>query len=165
MGELVRAFDAVYAKHPRARLLMVGDFEPELDPIDPDTERALNEHPGIRRTGFVHDVRPWASISDAFVLPSYREGLPNSLIEAGSMGLPSIATDINGCNEVIQPGKNGVLVPVRAVDPLRDAMLRMLEDTQHYEALKASSRPNVVARFDQAWFHQELIDYYRGVLG
>lgn len=165
VGELVRAFEAVYAKHPRARLLMVGDFEPELDPVDPDTERALNEHPGIRRTGFVHDVRPWASISDAFVLPSYREGLPNSLIEAGSMGLPSIATDINGCNEVIQPGKNGVLVPVRAVDPLRDAMLRMLEDPEHYEALKASSRPNVVARFDQAWFHQELIDYYRGVLG
>ena len=162
--ELVRAFDAVHRTHPHAKLLMVGDFEPDLDPVDAETAAALDGHPGIRRTGFAHDVRPWASIADVFVLPSYREGLPNSLIEAGSMGLPSIATDINGCNEVIVPGENGVLVPVRDATTLQAEMARMIADPNHFAELTAASRPSVVRRFDQRWFHGELIRYYQDLL-
>lgn len=158
--ELVEAFDAVHRVHPHAKLLMVGDFEPDLDPVNAATAHALDHHPGIRRTGFAHDVRPWASIADVFVLPSYREGLPNSLIEAGSMGLPSIATDINGCNEVIVPGENGVLVPVRDGGRLRDEMQRMIDDPLHFAKLRAASRPSIVRRFDQRWFHGELVKYY-----
>lgn len=56
-------------------------------------------------------MRPWLAASDVLVFPSYREGFPNVVIEAGAMDLPSIVSDINGCNEIIVDGENGIIVP------------------------------------------------------
>lgn len=149
IDELVHAFTGLAGDHPNAKLLLVGDYEPELDPVSPQADDAIHNHPQLVKTGFVRDVRPFLALSDVFVLPSYREGLPNSLIEAGSMGLPSIATDINGCNEVIAEGDNGVLVPAKDAVALEREMRRMLEDPEHRDALRAASRPSIVARFSQ----------------
>lgn len=158
--ELVTAFTRIAEDTPNAKLLLVGDYEPELDPVSPPVDDAIRNHPGIVKTGFVNDVRKFMAISDVFVLPSYREGLPNSLIEAGSMGLPSIATDINGCNEVIVPGENGVLVPAKNTDALEAAMRDLLE-TKTRNALAKKSRPSIVARFSQDYFWPELLATYR----
>jgi glycosyltransferase involved in cell wall biosynthesis len=99
------------------------------------------------------------------VLPSYREGLPNSLIEAGSMGLPSVATDINGCNEVVIPGENGDLVPKKDARSLEAAMRRMIEDPTYRETLQRKSRESIVARFAQReYFWPELLKVYQGFL-
>lgn len=150
--ELVAAFTRLVGDHPSAKLLLVGDYEPELDPVAPPVDEAIRTHPAIVKTGFVRDVRPYLGIADVFVLPSYREGLPNSLIEAGSMGIPSIATDINGCNEVIVPGDNGVLVPKKDAAALEHEMRRMIDDPKHRERLKKQSRPSIVRRFSQTDF-------------
>lgn len=163
--ELVTAFTRLSDDHPSARLLLVGDYEPELDPVSPEVDEAIRTHPMLVKTGFVSDVRRYMAISDAFVLPSYREGLPNSLIEAGAMGLPSIATDINGCNEVIVPGENGVLVPAKDPQALEHEMRRMLDDPAHRAALRAASRPSVVRRYSQDILWPELHRLYQRLLG
>jgi glycosyltransferase involved in cell wall biosynthesis len=163
--ELITAFTRLAKDHPKARLLMVGDYEPELDPLSPEVDNAIRNHPGITETGWVNDVRPYIALSHCFVIPSYREGLPNSLIEAGSMGLPSVATDINGCNEVVIPGANGDLVPKKDAAALEAAMRRMIEDPTYRETLQRKSRESIVSRFAQReYFWPELLKVYQGFL-
>lgn len=161
--ELVTAFTRIAAEHDDVKLILVGDYEPHLDPVSPVVDDAIRHHPGIVKTGFVSDVRPYMALSDVFVLPSYREGLPNSLIEAGSMGLPSIATDINGCNEVIVPGENGTLVPAKNMSALENAMREMLDDETRV-GLAERSRPSIVQRFSQSVFWPELLTVYEKLL-
>ena len=163
--ELVTAFTKLAKDHPKARLLMVGDYELELDPLSPEVDDAIRNHPGITEAGWVSDVCPYMALSHCFVLPSYREGLSNSLIEVGLMGLPSIATDINGCNEVIVPGDNGDLVPKKDAVALEAAMRRMIEDPSYRETLQRKSRESIASRFAQAeYFWPELMKVYEGFL-
>jgi len=116
--ELVLAF----LKLPEsAVLLLVGGVD-ETAPIDYECQQVINGHPRIYALGFQSDIRPALKLSNVLVLPSYREGFPNVVLQAGAMCLPVIATDINGCNEVVRPGFNGWLVPVRDVGALADAM-------------------------------------------
>lgn len=164
LGELVRAFDAVHRDAPHTRLMLVGDPEPELDRLPADVVQALERHPGIVRTGFAADVRPLVAAADVFVLPSYREGLPNSLLEAGAMGLPAVTTDINGCNEVVRDGDNGRLVPAKDAAALQ-AALRELLDPARRGALAARARPSVVERYDQRDFWRRIEGYYLSLLG
>ena len=101
MNELVSAFKAANQLYPHIRLLLVGVPEPELDPLLPQTITEIESNPHIIAAGFQRDVRPYFAISDVLAFPSYREGFPNVVMQAGAMGLPCIVTDINGCNEII----------------------------------------------------------------
>ena len=103
INELVEAFCRLYEERPEVRLNLVGFFEENLDPVSEETHRMIEENPNIimagERTG--DDlVRSYAE-ADCFVFPSYREGFPNTVLEAGAMGLPCIVTDINGSREII----------------------------------------------------------------
>ena len=100
--ELTEAFSRLYDKYRNIELLLVGPFEKDLDPIPERTEKAIISHPAINHVGFQSDVRPWLEKSDILAFPSYREGFPNVVLQAGAMGLPCIVSDINGCNEIIK---------------------------------------------------------------
>ena len=95
--ELAWAMRQLSNSHPRARLLLVGPFESELDPLEGDNEQFFREDKSVKYVGYQTDVRPFLAAADALVFPSYREGFPNVVLQAGAMGLPSIVTDINGC--------------------------------------------------------------------
>src|SRR5690606_3688886 len=99
INELVAAFRGLEV--PQAKLLLVGALETELDPLRPETVAEINANPNIIAVGFQKDVRPYFAVSQALVFPSYREGFPNVVMQAGAMGLPGIVSDINGCNEII----------------------------------------------------------------
>src|SRR5690606_28157874 len=99
INELVSAFSNL--KGHNAKLLLVGTFEEELDPLLPETLNDIESNNNILSVGWQSDVRPYLAIANALVFPSYREGFPNVVMQAGAMGLPSIVTDINGCNEII----------------------------------------------------------------
>ncbi|MCB9521457.1 MAG: glycosyltransferase family 4 protein [Myxococcales bacterium] len=163
--ELVDAFTKLHVDHPDTRLVLLGDYERDLDPLSPATDAAIQAHPAIVTPGWVDDVRPTMAYADVYVLPSYREGLPNSLVEAGAMSLPAIATDINGCNEVIVPGENGLLVPVRDARALESAMRSLVEDRARHADMRARARTSVLARFSQPYFYGELVSAYHRVLG
>ena len=150
INELVEAFTRLTRQLPDTRLLLIGPYEPELDPIRPETSAAIESHPAIEAAGPQNDVRPWLAAADCAILASYREGFPNVVIEAGAMGLPQIVTDINGANEIIIEGKNGLIIPPKNVEALYQAMQRMATDTRLRETLAADARPLIASLFEQS---------------
>ncbi len=122
INELMEAFDKLYKEEQNIYLIIVGEQESKLDPINDFSLYVLNNHPNVINTGNQKDVRPFYRDADALVLPTYREGIGMVLIEAGAMGLPSITTDIPGCNEVIIPGVNGDLIPAKNSEMLYEKM-------------------------------------------
>jgi glycosyltransferase involved in cell wall biosynthesis len=103
MNELMRAFQRLSERYPNVRLVLVGSFEDSLDPVSEESKRIIQENPNIETPGSKYGddlIRSYAE-ADCFVFPSYREGFPNTVLEAGAMGLPCIVTDINGSREII----------------------------------------------------------------
>jgi glycosyltransferase involved in cell wall biosynthesis len=104
---------------------------------------------GITWLGHVDDIPGLLAQTDIFVLPSYREGLPKSLIEAAACALPLIATDAPGCREVIQHEVDGLLVPVRDAAAIVAAIRRYLENPEFAARLGAAAREKALSQFDE----------------
>ncbi len=149
INELVNAFKQIQNKRSKIKLLLVGSYEQELDPLNESTLLEIQNNSGIISAGYQEDVRPYYTVSHCLVFPSYREGFPNVPMQAGAMGLPSIVTDINGCNEIITHEFNGLIIPPKNVDAIEKAMLRIMEDKVLYQKLKSNARESIVSRFDQ----------------
>jgi glycosyltransferase involved in cell wall biosynthesis len=167
INELVRAFSQIGRNTDRVvpvKLLLIGPLEEHLDPLHPETLEEIKNNPDILDLGFQKDVRPYFAVSEALVFPSYREGFPNVVMQAGAMGLPSIVSDINGCNEIIVEGQNGMIIPVKNSDKLKTAMEKMLSDTDLYQKLKINSRPMIQSRYEQSVIWNELLKEYKTLL-
>lgn len=165
INELVDAFARLNREIPATRLLLVGTREDALDPLRPATIDEISRNPAIEAVGRQADVRPWLAASDAMVFPSYREGFPNVVIEAGAMGLPAIVTDINGSREIVIEGRNGTVIPPRDADALLGAMRRFAAgDSGTLRAMAAEARPLVAARYEQTYVRRCLKDYYRQII-
>lgn len=164
INELVEAFKRLNSAYRDTRLLLVGSMEEELDPLLPSTLSEINNNPAIEAVGLQSDVRPWLAASDSLAFPSYREGFPNVVIEAGAMGLPSIVTDINGSREIIINGRNGVIIPPRNTDALYTAMQRMIIDQTFRDTLASRAREMVASRYEQSYVHRCLKEYYKEIL-
>ncbi len=164
INELVEAFCRLNRDIPDTRLILVGRYEPDLDPVKPETIKVIEEKDAIEAVGQQNDVRPWLAASDCFVLASYREGFPNVVIEAGAMGLPQIVTDINGANEIIIEGKNGTIVPSKDAEALYRAMKRMATDVGWRETFASNARTMIASRYEQSYVRQCLKDFYKEIL-
>ncbi len=161
INELVRAFLSLAI--PNCKLLLVGPYETE-DPLQPETLKAIQQNDSILSVGFQHDVRPYLVISDCLVFPSYREGFPNVVMQAGAMGLPSIVTDINGSNEIIIEGFNGTIVPAKNVTALSNAMIRIKEDETWRNQLQSNARSSIISRYEQELVWEALLIKYKEFL-
>lgn len=159
--ELVTAFTRLREKHTRLKLLLVGPYEHDLDPLPAHTLRAIAADKDIIQVDFQQDIRPWLLMSQVLVFPSYREGFPNVPMQAGCFHLPVIASNINGCNEIIQPEHNGLLIPVKDPAALEAAMERLYTDQPLYDRLKAQARQAILERYDQQYFWDLLLQEYR----
>lgn len=164
INELVSAFTELNREIPDTRLILVGEQESELDPLSPETMESISGCASIEAVGRQNDVRPWLAASDALAFPSYREGFPNVVIEAGAMGLPSVVTDINGSREIVSHGVNGVIIPTRDRDALLTAMRNMIGQREDTAKMAAAARPMVAGRFEQSFVRKCLKDYYREIL-
>lgn len=164
INELVSAFVHLYDRYDNIRLLLVGSYEKELDPIFSKTEELITNHPAIRFVGFQEDVRPFLVASDVLAFPSYREGFPNVVLQAGAMDLPAIVTDINGCNEIIIPDENGIIIPPRDVDALYKAMEYCLNHPDEVTRMAANARPLIASRYDQKIVWKALLEEYERLL-
>lgn len=149
INELISAFINVNKQFPQSKLLLVGEYEQKLDPLNTATILAITNHPNIIHTGFQKDVRPFLAISQVLVFPSYREGFPNVPMQAGAMGLPCIVTDINGCNEIIIHEQNGLIIPTKNYTALEEAMIRLMDDKNLRIHLSLNARESIVSRYDQ----------------
>ena len=160
INELVNAFFRLNKNYPDTRLLLVGPAEDDLDPVLPETQMAIEKEESIISVGSQKDVRPYYEASDALVFPSYREGFPNVVLEAGAMELPSIVTDINGSREIIEEGVNGVIVPPRDESALYEAMEDMVTHPEKVSKMSAKSRPMIAARYEQSFVRMNLKHFY-----
>ena len=164
INELVEAFKQVHEKFPATRLILIGPEERELDPLRDETIAEIENNPAIEAVGRQSDVRLWLVASDALVHPSYREGFPNVVIEAGAMGLPSIVTDINGSREIIIEGENGTIVPSKDIEALETAMEKFIKERESTKAMASKARNMAANRFEQGFVHKCLRDYYKEIM-
>lgn len=171
INELIQAFSKLTNDcHPElvegkvTKLLLVGPFENELDPLHPETIKEIQSNSNIISVGFQKDVRPYFALSDALVFPSYREGFPNVVMQAGAMELPSIVSNINGCNEIIIEGENGTIIPVKNANAIQTAMQKIMEDRSYYNQLKSNARPMIQSRYEQKVVWNALLEEYKMLL-
>lgn len=166
INELVEAFTLLHEKFQNTRLVLVGRYESDLDPVNQVTLDRIQSNPAIDAVGpqYGDDLLKEYIKANCFVMPSYREGFPNTVMEAGAMGLPSIVTDINGSREIIINEKNGLIVPPRAMQPLFEAMERMLIDNEARNKMAGNARRLIASRFERSFVQQCLIDYYKDIL-
>lgn len=161
INELVLAFDKLVKENKKAKLLLVGSQERELDPISQKTLSIMNSNKNIISVGFQKDVRPYFVISDTLVFPSYREGFPNVVMQAGAMGLPSIVSDINGCNEIISNDVNGKIIPVKEVAPLYSEMCFFINNPEYVLKLKKQSRNKITQSYQREVVWEALLHEYK----
>ena len=165
LGELVRAFRLLEHDGADVHLLLVGAEEPDGKPLSEATKHLIASSPRIHVSdGWQADVRPWYAAADALVHPSYREGFPNVVIEAGAMGLSSIVTDINGSREIIHDGTNGLIIPSHDEEALYEAMKRFATNPEVVHSMASTARDNVADRYEQDYVRQCIKGFYHRVL-
>ena len=163
INELIAAFLKLEFNSKKVKLLLVGPFENDLDPLNNETIKAIEEFNNIITVGFQRDVRPYFAISDALVFPSYREGFPNVVLQAGAMGLPCIVTNISGCNEIIIEGRNGTIIPVKNESAIFNAMIQLSSDKDYYSVLKSNARKMITSRYEQQVVWEALLAEYKSL--
>ena len=192
INELVAAFSKLIERKKakgegrNIRLVLVGWIEDHLDPVTPETRQLIDSMPEIEAVGPkpVSALLDYYAAADCFVFPSYREGFPNTVLEAGAMELASIVTDINGSREIIcktenlstsnnkyqilnnklDIRENGVVIPSKDVDALYEAMLWMMEHDEERETMGKRAREIVSERWEQGFVREKLYEFYREVL-
>lgn len=134
--------------HPEMECHLVGPLDSNPEAIDESEVLAWQEAGQVAWHGRLSDVRPAIAAAHVYVLPSYREGTPRSVLEAMSMGRPIITTDAPGCRETVREGVNGFLIPVRDAEALATAMERFLLEPERVAQMGAESRRIAVEKYD-----------------
>lgn len=166
INELMEAFSRLLKNKDNIRLILVGRYEENFDPVSELTFDRIQNTPQIEAAGekYGDDLLAYYAASDCFVFPSYREGFPNTVMEAGAMGLPCIVTDINGSREIIVNGKNGIIIPPRDTETLYAAMKNMIDDNALYIIMAGNARPMIESRFEQGFVRKCLLDFYDEIM-
>ena len=166
INELCEAFNHLHAEYPYTRLWLIGPYEDNLDPISKTARAIIDKGDGVYALGpkSGDDLLSYYAAADCFVMPSYREGFPNTVIEAGAMGLPSVVTDINGSREIICHGENGLIIPPKDPEALYEAMLKMVNDDENRECMSNNARGMIANRFEQGFVRKCLYDFYDEIL-
>ncbi|UII79921.1 glycosyltransferase family 4 protein [Flagellimonas sp. CMM7] len=162
INELINTFRELVVKFPKIKLLLVGAYEKDLDPIQKENENYIEQSESIITTGWQNDVRPFFSISNSLVFPSYREGFPNVVMQACSMGIPSIVTNINGCNELIKHGENGLIIPTKDSEKLKLAMIEIMN--KNISQVSNEIRQFMIDNYSRKFIHNEILKNYTSLL-
>lgn len=161
--ELVKAFlDSKIVNH--AKLVLLGSFEQELNPIDDQILRQIEDHPKIVQVEWTDHVSHYMAISDILVHASHREGFPNVLLEAGAMQLPIICSNIIGNKDVVSDRKTGLMFPVKKVDVLKDALEFAYVKREYMQQLAENLHQEIVSRYDRKVMHALILENYNKLL-
>lgn len=160
IGELVTAFRRLLDAGMNVYLLLVGPFEPERDPLPADVHEYIQQELRIKTVGYCAEPERYLSITDVFCLPSYREGFPNTVIEAAAMGIPTVGTKIVGLMDSVVDGETGILVPPRDVEALTDALSRMLGNESLRVRMGENASKRAHAMYDSTIVNKFLLDEY-----
>ncbi|GGZ30802.1 hypothetical protein GCM10007049_24640 [Echinicola pacifica] len=148
----------------RSKLVLLGDYEQELDPLDEDILRKIEDHPRIVQVGWSDHVEHYLAISDVLVHASYREGFPNVLLEAGAMQVPVICSDIMGNTDLIQNKKTGLVFPVKNLSVLKDALEFAYVKRDFMQDLADNLYKQVVENYDRKKMQALILEKYTKLL-
>jgi glycosyltransferase involved in cell wall biosynthesis len=162
--ELINSFKKVEDSNPNVKLILLGSYEPKLDPLPKDILDYIEVNRNILDMGYQEDVRSFIAASDVLVFPSYREGFPNVPLQFGAFKKAMVLSDIYGCNEIVEDKKSGLLVPKQSEHYLVDAMLLLMENIEYRQQLGDAAYKFILAKFDQKLVWSELQNEYRRVL-
>jgi glycosyltransferase involved in cell wall biosynthesis len=146
--EYVEAARIVKRRHPEAVFRLVGPFYPNPTALSKEEVEGWQREGLIEYCGETEDVRPHIARASVYVLPSYREGTPRSILEAMSMGRAIITTDVPGCRETVVDGENGILVPPYDAEKLAQAMECFIWDPERIASMGRESRRIAEEKFD-----------------
>lgn len=157
--ELVKAFELLSVVHKDLYLVLVGNFD-EKDLLPSELKEVILNREKIIYMGHQKDVRPFLHMSDIFVFPSYREGLPQSLLQACAMSKCCVASDIDGCNEIIDSNSRGLLISVKSIEALVNSINLLIRDQDLRNSFGTAARSFVVDRYEQKYLYEELKLFY-----
>jgi glycosyltransferase involved in cell wall biosynthesis len=160
IAELVRAFGSLRTRGNDVDLLVMGPQEPERDPPPPETLAALAADPRIHKIGFADQPEKYLALADIFCLPSYREGFPTVVIEAGAMRLPVVATRIVGLVDAVVDGVTGLLVPPKETEALTRALQTLIDAPDLRRQMGLAARRRAERQFDAAAVNAAVVDEY-----
>lgn len=147
--ELIEAFDRILQAMPDVQLLLVGWFDAAEDALDDELRARIENHPQIHLTGFVEDTAPYYRAMDVMVLPTWREGFPNVVLEAAATGVPVVTTIATGSRDSVVPEVTGLLIPPGYPEAISGAVLSLLRD---------ADRRRRMGRAARAWVQEHFVD-------
>jgi glycosyltransferase involved in cell wall biosynthesis len=166
LPELLAAAAIVRLQVPDARFLIVGPADAsKADALSPRTADDAGVGDICRFVGMRNDMPLMFALMRVFVLPSHREGVPRSPMEASAMGVPSVVTDVRGCREVVEHERTGLLVPVRNPEALAAAIVRLLTHDREAEVFGRNARQLAVERFDERRIFATVAEAYAQLTG
>lgn len=164
LPELIEAFDSILLAEPRARLLLVGWFDASDDALARDLRTRILNHPRIHCTGFVADPAPYYRAMDMLVLPTWREGFPNAVLEAAATGIPAVTTVSTGSRDSVVPEVTGLLIPPGYPEAICEAVLVLLRDSKRRRRMGRAARAWVLKHFARELVLGQLAAFYKQLL-
>lgn len=164
INELVDAFLQLNRKYPSLKLILVGAYESELDPISPFTKKMIGENPNILVTGWTSDVAYYLSLAALLVHPSHREGFPNVLLQAGALGCPVVCSEIDGNRDIVENRISGLTFSVKDRKLLTDTLEIALSEYSQMQRYAAVLQGKVVENFSQPVFWNLVLEKYRSIV-
>ena len=164
--ELLQAAQRIATQYSNVRFLIVGPYDAEkADALKPTIANKFGIADICTFPGMRQDMPEIYALMDIFVLPSHREGFPRSPMEASAMGVPCIVTDIRGCREAVEHGRNGLLVPLGDVEALAAAIKELVENPEQAAIMGSEGRRMALERFDERLVFEKVKAEYMRLLG
>jgi glycosyltransferase involved in cell wall biosynthesis len=161
--ELIDAFEMVLDAVPAARLLLVGWFDESEDGLSDELRDRIDTHPRIIRTGFVRDTAPYYKAMDVMVLPTWREGFPNVVLEAAATGIPVVTTLSTGSRDAVLPEVTGLLVPAGYPEAISEAILRLIRNPDLRQRMGRAARAWVIDRYVNGYVLGLTVSFYKAL--
>lgn len=164
IDELLAAFGNVSQVNKNLRLVLLGTFEDDLDPISDNARKILKEHPGIIHINWSDHVEYFMHLASMLVHPSYREGFPNVLLQAGAMNCPVLCSRIEGNVDIVDDSETGLIFEVKDAKSLETKLRYALENQAELQRFAVNLRNKIETRFDQRFVHESLKNKYLELL-
>ncbi len=162
--ELIEAFETILEQIPDARLLVVGWFDHSDDAVSADLRRTIERHPRIVYTGYVADTALYYRSMDVMVLPTWREGFPNVVLEAAATGIPVVTTIATGSRDAVLPEVTGLLIPAGYPAAIAESVLRLLRNPDDRVRMGRAARAWVLERFVNGRVLGLTVGFYRNLI-
>lgn len=164
LPELIKAFDLILRAEPSTHLLLVGWFDTSEDALDSSLRGLIENHPRMHCTGMIRDTAPYYRAIDVLVLPTWREGFPNVVLEAAATGIPVVTTACTGARDSVVPEVTGLLIPPGQPQAICESILKIIRDPQRRRRMGQAARAWVLEHYPEERVVTITADYYRSLL-